>query len=126
MLIFLLTRKKKDFVLDVSKNANFIADEYEKIPHRSRTSMSSSSPPIQWSQEFSSSLLLSSSPRNCDQVTSKCAQCSNDNNKNSDKSMKHQRKIFKCSICSYACSWAYDFSLHLRQKHGIQHRNMKI
>lgn len=104
----------------MTKNANFIADEYAN--HRSS--------PVQWSsQEFSPSLLLSSSsPRNCEQVTSKCAQCSSNdvNNKNSDKSMKHQRKIFKCSLCTYACSWAYDFSLHMRQKHGIQHRNMKL
>lgn len=34
---------------------------------------------------------------------------------------KYQRsnKYFSCHLCSFICIWAYDLSLHLRQKHGI-------
>lgn len=28
-------------------------------------------------------------------------------------------KYFNCNLCSFVCTWAYDLSLHLRQKHGI-------
>ena len=28
-------------------------------------------------------------------------------------------KLFRCNFCSFVCTWAYDLSLHLRQKHGI-------
>lgn len=32
-------------------------------------------------------------------------------------------KYFTCNLCSFVCTWAYDLSLHLRQKHGI-HRKL--
>lgn len=32
---------------------------------------------------------------------------------------RHVAKYFNCTHCHFVCTWAYDLSLHLRQKHGI-------
>lgn len=32
---------------------------------------------------------------------------------------ERSNKYFSCHLCSFLCIWAYDLSLHLRQKHGI-------
>lgn len=38
---------------------------------------------------------------------------------NAHKSRRTASKYFNCTLCNFVCTWAYDLSLHLRQKHGV-------
>lgn len=99
------------FVVAGLKECKFLFADLILIKMPTFTSLSSRSSfalPPRWSHK--TSLRASENL-----LTDKCCQC-NTACVNNEKSPK---RIYKCNLCNYVCTWAYDFSLHMRQKHGI-------